>query len=513
MVRELEPGDPVVIGPYRLRGQLGLGGMGRVFLGLSAGGRVVAVKVIRADLAMDPEFRARFQREVAVARRVSHQFTAPVIDADLDGPVPWLATAYVAGPSLADAVAEHGALPARTVLKLAAGLAEGLSAIHAAGVVHRDLKPSNVLLAGDGPRVIDFGISLGGEGGALTRTGLVMGSPGFMSPEQAEGREVGPASDIFSLGAVLTFAATGEGPFGSGSSMTLVHRLVTGQARLDRVPAAVRPLVEHCLAADPRQRPTASDLLAGMGVAEPAVGWLPDRMTRVFSRYQASAAAPEVDAASGYVPTAVSRRPKPIGYAPTTISAVPTQALAPETVASAKVGPQPSQPQGRPNGRRRGHRGRRLAIALVVTGLSGALGAGGVALAASAHGSPGAHSGMGIPMQMTSPTTSAPRTSAPAPTDPGMSAPASMPPAPAPSMSAPTSPAGMPSATASPTPTPTATGSPTPTPSPTPTGGAPTPTGGAPTPTGGAPTPTGGTPTPTGGAPAPTGGAPTAQPS
>ncbi len=147
MVRELQPGDPQVIGPYRLRGQLGAGGMGRVFLGLSAGGQLAAVKVIRADLATDPEFRARFEREIAVARRVSSLFTAPVIGADLDGPVPWLATAYVDGPSLADAVAERGPLPVASVLRLAAGLAEGLSAIHAAGVVHRDLKPSNVLLA------------------------------------------------------------------------------------------------------------------------------------------------------------------------------------------------------------------------------------------------------------------------------------------------------------------------------------------------------------------------------
>ncbi len=146
MWRELQPGDPELIGPYRLRGLLGTGGMGRVFLGVSAGGRLVAVKVIRADLAASAEFRTRFQREVAVARKVSGLFTAPVIDADLDGPVPWLATAYVAGPSLADAVAEHGPLPVASVRELAAGLAEGLSAIHAAGVVHRDLKPANVLL-------------------------------------------------------------------------------------------------------------------------------------------------------------------------------------------------------------------------------------------------------------------------------------------------------------------------------------------------------------------------------
>ena len=181
-MHELAPGDPELIGPYRLRGRLGAGGMGRVYLGLSPGGRTVAVKVIRADLAQDAEFRARFRREVAVARTVSGLFTAPVIDADVDGPVPWLATAYVPGPSLADAVSQHGPLPAASVLALARGLAEALSAIHAAGVVHRDLKPANVLLAEDGPRVIDFGISRAVEASALTHTGLVVGSPGFMSP-------------------------------------------------------------------------------------------------------------------------------------------------------------------------------------------------------------------------------------------------------------------------------------------------------------------------------------------
>ncbi len=265
MWRALEPGDPQVIGPYRLRGRLGVGGMGRVFLGVSAGGRPVAVKVVRADLATDPEFRARFQREVAVARRVSGPFTAPVIDADLDGPEPWLATSYVAGPSLADAVSEHGCLPAASVLELAAGLAAGLCAIHAAGVVHRDLKPSNVLLAEDGPRVIDFGISLAAETTPLTRLGMVVGSPGFMSPEQAEGRDVGPSSDIFSLGAVLAFAATGEGPFGTGSAPTLAYRVVYSPPSLEAVPADVRPLIERCLDKDPGRRPTARDLLAAPG--------------------------------------------------------------------------------------------------------------------------------------------------------------------------------------------------------------------------------------------------------
>ena len=281
MKHELAPGDPETIGPYRLRGRLGAGGMGRVYLGLSPGGRAVAVKVIRADLAQDAEFLARFRREVAVARTVSGLFTAPVIDADTDGPVPWLATAYVPGPSLADAVSQHGPLPAASVLALARGLAEALSAIHAAGVVHRDLKPANVLLAEDGPRVIDFGISRAVEASALTHTGLVVGSPGFMSPEQAEGREVGPPSDIFSLGAVLAFAATGQGPFGSGSTPALVYRVVHGAPRLDLLPAEVRALAGRCLAKDPALRPTAADLLAG--AASPAAGWLPEPVTRALA--------------------------------------------------------------------------------------------------------------------------------------------------------------------------------------------------------------------------------------
>ena len=260
MWQDLQPDDPGRIGPYRLRGVLGSGGMGRVFLGASSDGQLVAVKVIRADLASDPEFRARFRREVTVARKVSSRFTVPLIDADTDGPVPWLATAYVTGPSLADAVTEHGPLPVRSVLELAAGLAAGLSAIHAAGVVHRDLKPSNVLLAQDGPRVIDFGISVAAETSPLTRTGLLIGSPGYMSPEQVEGREVGAPSDIFSLGAVLAFAATGEAPFGSGSAPTLAYRAVYREVNLDRVPAEVRGLIQRCLAKDPGQRPTARDL-------------------------------------------------------------------------------------------------------------------------------------------------------------------------------------------------------------------------------------------------------------
>ena len=288
MVEGLRSGDPQWAGPYRLLGRLGNGGMGQVFLGRSAGGRPVAVKVIRADLAGDASFRARFRQEVAAGRKVSGLFTALVVDADPDGQMPWLATAYVPGPSLADVVTSHGKLPAGTVLALAAGLAEGLHAIHAAGVVHRDLKPSNVLLADDGPRLIDFGISRAAEASSLTHTGAVVGSPGFMSPEQAEGHEVGPPTDIFSLGAVLTYAAAGEGPFGTGSTAALIYRVVHGQPSLADVPAQVRPLVERCLAKEPSDRPTASELLEQLSGTTLTADWLPEQIIKDLPKYAVS---------------------------------------------------------------------------------------------------------------------------------------------------------------------------------------------------------------------------------
>jgi hypothetical protein len=390
MWQQLQPGDPQLIGPYRLRGQLGVGGMGRVFFGVSAGGRPVAVKIVRADLAADPEFRARFRREVAVARRVSGQYTAPVIDADLESPTPWLATAYVAGPSLADAVSEHGPLSARSVLELAAGLAEGLSAIHAAGVVHRDLKPANVLLAQDGPRLIDFGISRAIEASALTHTGMVVGSPGFMSPEQAEGLDVGPSSDIFSLGAVLAFAATGEGPFGAGSTPALVYRVVYSPPSLEAVPADVRPLIERCLDKDPARRPTARDLLAATGAVQPAAGWLPGPVTRTFVHYPALA----VDAVSG--PVLAADGPVPAGPGVS------------RTVTVAKMAPAWGQlPAASPRRPRR--LGRPLAVASLVAGLVAASAAGGFALTAYAHPAAATPAGQAAPAQTAGlPVTSAP---------------------------------------------------------------------------------------------------------
>ncbi len=315
----LQPEDPREIGPYHLLGHLGSGGMGRVFLGMSAGGRPIAVKVIRTELATDPEFRARFRREVAAAQKVSGLFTALVVDADLDSPMPWLATAYVAGPSLSEAVRGHGPLPVRTLLALAAGLAESLSAIHAAGVVHGDLKPSNVLLAEDGPRVIDFGISQAAEASVGT-SNLMIGSPGFMSPEQVLGSDISPASDMFSLGAVLTYAATGQGPFGSGSNAALMYRLVNSPASLGSVPDELRGLVGSCLAKHPGDRPTARELLTQVGAIQPAPGWLAESIISGFTQDRSAArAAGSGDGAGGLdnllalMTSAASGQPQPDG--------------------------------------------------------------------------------------------------------------------------------------------------------------------------------------------------------
>jgi hypothetical protein len=315
----LQAGDPPQVGPYLLLGRLGAGGMGRVFLGRSPGGRKVAVKVIRAELAGDPGFRARFAREVAAARRVSGLFTAPVFDADPTASMPWLVTGFVDGPSLAQAVHEHGPLPVASVLALAAGLAEGLVAVHAAGVVHRDLKPSNVLLAADGPRVIDFGISQAADATQVTQTGIVIGSPAYMSPEQVKAETAGPASDVFSLGAVLAFAATGEGPFGHGAPTALMYRVVHGTPALDRLPGPVRPLVERCLAKDPGQRPTAGQFLAELRAAHPSAAdltdWLPASILPAAASNGSPSGPTVPDTASALTPTAAGRPGQPAGAA------------------------------------------------------------------------------------------------------------------------------------------------------------------------------------------------------
>jgi hypothetical protein len=231
----------------------------------------VAVKVVHSELARDAEFRHRFGREVAAARAVGGMYTAPVVAAGLDDDPPWLATAYVPGPPLADVVARHGALPELAVWPLGAGLAEALRAVHACGLVHRDLKPANVLLAADGPHVIDFGISRAFDGTQLTAVGMVVGTPGYMSPEQAEGALVGPASDVFSLGCVLAFAASGNAPFGGGSAASVLYRVVTGRPDLTSVPEKLREVISACLAKDPKQRPELAALGAMITRAGPAV--------------------------------------------------------------------------------------------------------------------------------------------------------------------------------------------------------------------------------------------------
>ncbi|MBW5251930.1 serine/threonine protein kinase, partial [Streptomyces sp. P01-B04] len=248
--------DPVTIAGYRLAAKLGAGGMGKVYLSYTPGGRPVAIKVIRPEFGEDPEFRRRFAQEVQSAQRVQGLFTAPVIDADTNGAQPWLATAYVPGPSLADAVVAHGALPVEAVLLLIAGMAEALHVIHGAGIVHRDLKPSNVLLAADGPRVIDFGIARALDtvtDGGLTRTGALVGSPGFMSPEQVRGERVTPACDVFCLGAVLAYASTGRLPFGAAASgvHALLFRIAQEDPDLTGVPVDLVELIRDCLRKDP----------------------------------------------------------------------------------------------------------------------------------------------------------------------------------------------------------------------------------------------------------------------
>ncbi|MFE7355748.1 serine/threonine-protein kinase [Streptomyces sp. NPDC057543] len=252
--------DPRVVGSFRLHRRLGAGGMGVVYLGSDRRGQRVALKVIRPDLAEDQEFRSRFAREVSAARRIRGGCTARLVAADLEADRPWFATQYVPGPSLHDKVAEEGPLSAAEVASIGAALSEGLVAVHEAGVVHRDLKPSNILLSPKGPRIIDFGIAWATGASTLTHVGTAVGSPGFLAPEQVRGAAVTPATDVFSLGATLAYAAMADSPFGHGSSEVMLYRVVHEEPQLYDVHDALAPLVSACLAKDPEERPSTLQL-------------------------------------------------------------------------------------------------------------------------------------------------------------------------------------------------------------------------------------------------------------
>ncbi|MFI9503250.1 serine/threonine-protein kinase [Nocardia sp. NPDC052566] len=270
-IQPLAPGDPAAIGRYRLLGVLGAGGMGRVLLGLGPDGRFVAIKQVHPHLLDETEYRVRFRREVSASTRGSGAFTAPVIDFDLDTAAPWLASIFVVGIPLDSAVARFGPLPVPAVRMLTVGLASALADIHRTGLVHRDLKPANVMLAADGPRVIDFGIAkLTDNPNGLTQTGSILGSPAYMSPEQAQGEAITPASDVYALGSLLVMAATGTNPFAADSVAYTLFNIVHTEPDLSAVPPELRGLIAACLHKDPHARPTPAQLLDMVG---PVSAW------------------------------------------------------------------------------------------------------------------------------------------------------------------------------------------------------------------------------------------------
>ncbi|RAG84423.1 serine/threonine protein kinase [Streptacidiphilus pinicola] len=459
----LGAGDPQWIGGYRLLGRLGAGGMGRVYLGRTPGGRTVAVKLVRSELADDPNFRARFRQEVEAARRVGEAagpgrvWTAPVLDADTEGASPWVATGYVPGPSLDAAVRGSGALPDASVRALGIGLADALIAVHGVGLIHRDLKPSNVLLALDGPRLIDFGIARAMDTSrALTRSGFVVGSPGYMSPEQGEAGEgaygpVGPAADVFALGGVLAFAATGTGPFGeSVSAAVLLYRVIHEEPRLDAVADGdLRALIARCLAKQPAERPTPAEVREALGGAPagrdpgmdsgtgagtgsgtgPAMdaGWLPAPLVAAIGRR----ASELLDVESLNAEPVAGFGPPPVMPAPTpTPTPTPSRAPTPtptDVVPDATVTPSPA----------RAARSRSMLLSGVGLAVV-AVGALVYGLTATHGGSPsglgGGAGATGTPTQGTLPTT--PPTTPP-PTSPSSPLPTTPPSPPSPGPSSP----------------------------------------------------------------------------
>ncbi|HJY56051.1 MAG TPA: protein kinase [Streptosporangiaceae bacterium] len=370
VMEQLKPGDPSRVGNYRLIGRLGEGGMGQVFLGLSPGGRQVAVKVIHPGYASGKQFRERFAREIEAARRVGGFHTASVVDADPGADPPWMVTAFIQGPSLQQAVAEGGPFSLERVCRLGAGLAEGLAAIHACGLVHRDLKPSNVILADDGPRIIDFGIVRAAEASPMTTAGMVVGTYSYMSPEQLRGDVAGPASDVFALGCTLAFAATARITFGDDSIVTVVYRITTEPPDLSGVTEehGFRELVRDCLSKSPANRPslaTIMDRLAETGTAAQAVLADPAadywRSGESASRGAAAKLAPPEPKPYPYVappepkpyPFVAPPEPKPYPYAAESASGQPSSAEFYEPTQTMRTSDRTGPGQGSGGGARR----------------------------------------------------------------------------------------------------------------------------------------------------------------
>ncbi|MFC8537117.1 serine/threonine-protein kinase [Streptomyces sp. NPDC057249] len=333
-------GLPEKVGGYAVERELGAGGMGVVYLARSRGGRAVAVKVARSELAADPHFRERFRAEVEAARSVGGFHTAPVVDADPDAPAPWLATAYIPGPTLAALVEAEGPMGEARLRQLGAALAEALAAIHRCGLVHRDLKPGNIIMAADGPRVLDFGIARALESTRLTATGVAFGTPGFLAPEQAQGLDVGAPADVFALGAVLV-AAAGGSAFGAGTPMGLMYRSVHEAPDLGAVPEGVRDVVASCLAKEPGERPTPETLLdlfaPGAPADVPATATPPGSPAHPATASRSQYAYPPLGAA----PTP----PAPPAYPPASASPSPYPPMA---AAPSPYGPSPYAPSPYP---------------------------------------------------------------------------------------------------------------------------------------------------------------------
>ncbi|WNI21635.1 serine/threonine-protein kinase [Streptomyces sp. ITFR-16] len=405
-ITPLTANDPARVGPYLLLGRLGAGGMGRVYLARSEGGRTVAVKVVHTEHVADPQFRARFRREVEAARRVDERYTAPVLDAAPDEEYPWVATGYVPGLSLEQIVRGHGALTADAVLALADGLLRALKDIHAAGIVHRDLKPSNVMVTVEGPKVIDFGIARGVETSVeslLTSTGMVIGSPGFMAPEQIRGESAGPKSDVFTLGCVLTYAATGTLPFGNGVSNqhAVMYHIVEAEPDLSAVrDERLHALIGRLLTKSAAERPGVDELLAESGRKGPeaAASWLPAGVVAHLARQSARLLDAEAAPVRQEGPDRATLGLRPAADAS---SALPAGA-----VTSAKPTPEPEpeprpEPEPKPKAEREARRRRLVVSVPLVLVLAG----GGGTLAvlqpfsgdSGSHAAPPSSSGPGTP--------------------------------------------------------------------------------------------------------------------